>query len=335
MGLKKKLRVIQYGLGPIGIETARLVLKKSNMKLVGAVDISKDIAGKDLGEVLGTGKKLGVKVSDNAKGLFKKTKADVVLHTAGSRIPKIYDQLVEIVGGGLNIVSSSEELLFPLKGSSKLAKKIDALAKSKKVTVLGTGVNPGFVMDALPLFLTAVCQDVKQIHVERVVDAGTRRYPLQKKVGASMTPKEFRDKISRKELGHVGLIESLFIVAGKLGMNLDEVIETIDPVITKKAVKTKFFSLKPGDVAGIKHIAKGIRGGKTVLSLDLRMYIGAEDPHDAIRIVGTPDINLRIEGGVAGDKATAAVLVNSIDAVVNAKPGLTAITDIPAAYYTR
>jgi len=335
MALHKKLRVIQYGLGPIGIETARLVLKKSNMKLVGAVDISKDIAGKDLGDVLGTGKKLGVKVSDDAKALFKKTKADVVLHTAGSRIPKIYDQLVEIVGGGLNIVSSSEELLFPLKGSSKLAKKIDALAKSKKVTVLGTGVNPGFVMDALPLFLTAVCQDVKQIHVQRVVDAGTRRYPLQKKVGASMTPKEFHDKISRKELGHVGLIESLFIVAGKLGMNLDEVIETIDPVITKKAVKTKFFSLKPGDVAGIKHIAKGIRGGETVLSLDLRMYIGADDPHDAVRIVGTPDINLRIEGGVAGDQATAAVLVNSIDAVVNAKPGLTAITDIPAAYYTR
>jgi 4-hydroxy-tetrahydrodipicolinate reductase len=171
--------------------------------------------------------------------------------------------------------------------------------------------------------------------VERIVDAGTRRYPLQKKVGASMTPKEFYDKISRKELGHVGLIESLYIVAGKLGMDLDEVVETIDPVITKKAVKTKFFSLKPGDVAGIKHIAKGIKDGEAILTLDLRMYIGADDPHDWVHIVGTPEINLRIEGGVAGDQATAAVLVNSIDTVVNARPGLTAITDIPAAYFCK
>lgn len=332
---QKKIRVIQYGLGPIGIETAKLVLKKTNLKLVGAVDISKDIAGKDLGELLGTGKKLGVKVSDNARGLFKKTKADVVLHTAGSRMPRIYDQLVEIIGGGLNIVSSSEELLFPLKESSRLAKQIDRIAKAKKVTVLGTGVNPGFVMDALPLFLTAVCQDVKEVHVERIVDAGTRRHPLQKKVGASMTRKEFYEKIGRKELGHVGLVESLAMVAGRLGMVLDEVVETIDPVITKKAVKTRFFSLKPGDVAGIKHIAKGIKGGKTILTLDLRMYIGADDPHDSVRIVGTPEINLRIEGGVAGDQATAAVLVNSIETVLGAQPGLTAITNIPPAYYTR
>ncbi len=335
MALRKKIRVIQYGLGPIGVETAKLVLKKANLKLVGAVDISKDIAGKDLGDVLGTGKKLGVKVSDNAKALFRKTKADVVLHTAGSRIPKIYDQLIEIIGGGLNIVSSSEELLFPMKGSAKLARQIDRMAKAKNVTVLGTGVNPGFVMDALPLFLTAVCQDVKRVHVERVVDAGTRRYPLQKKVGASMTPKEFYEKIGRKELGHVGLTESLHIVSKKLGLDIDEVLETIDPVITKKPVKTKFFALKPGDVAGIKHIAKGIKKGEPILTLDLRMYIGAEDPHDAIRIVGTPEINLRIEGGVAGDQATAAVLVNSVANVVNARPGLTAITDIPAAHCMR
>ena len=332
---QQKIRVIQYGLGPIGIETAKLVLRKSGMKLVGAVDISKDIAGRDLGEVLGAGKKLGVEVSGSAKALFRKTKADVVLHTAGSRIPRIYDQLVQIMGGGMNIISSSEELLYPLRGSSRLAKKIDAMARANEVTVLGTGVNPGFVMDALPLFLTAVCQDVKKISVERVVDAGTRRYPLQKKVGAGMTPRAFREKIAKKELGHVGLLESLHLVAGKLGMALDEVVEAINPVIAKKALKTKFFSLKPGDVAGIKHIAKGLRGGEAILTLDLRMYIGARDPHDSVRIEGTPQIHLRIEGGVAGDQATAAVLVNSIESVVNAPPGLTTVTDIPAAHFIR
>jgi hypothetical protein len=229
--VQKKIRVIQYGLGPIGIETAKLVTKKSAMEIVGAVDISKDLVGRDLGEILGLDKTLGVKVTDNGKALFAKTRADVVLHTTGSRIRKIYPELEEIIQAGLNIISSSEELLFPLKENVELAKKVDNLAKEHKVTVLGTGVNPGFVMDALPLFLTVVCQDVKEIHMERIVDAGTRRYPLQKKVGAGMTTDAFYEKIGKKELGHVGLLESLYLVAEKLGMNFDNVIETIDPVV--------------------------------------------------------------------------------------------------------
>ncbi|HOD34940.1 MAG TPA: hypothetical protein PLR20_02570 [Syntrophales bacterium] len=335
MGLRKKILAIQYGLGPIGIETARLVLRKTGMEIVGAVDISRDLAGKDLGEILGFGDKTGIIVTDNAKALFSKVKADVVIHTAGSRIKKIFPQLEEIINAGLNVISSSEELLFPLKGNAGLAEKIDKLARMKNVTVLGTGVNPGFVMDALPLFLSAVCQEVRKIRVERVVDAGTRRYPLQKKIGAGMTTQMFHEKISRKELGHVGLLESLYLVAQKLGMGLDDVIETIDPVVAEKAVKTQYFSLKRGDVAGIKHIARGIRGGEVIITLDLRMYIGADDPHDAVHIVGTPEIRLRIEGGIAGDQATAAVLVNSIKTVVGAKPGLTTVSDLPAAHFTK
>lgn len=333
--VQKKIRVIQYGLGPIGIETAKLVTKKSGMEIVGAVDISKDLVGRDLGEILGLDKTLGVKVTDNGKALFAKTRADVVLHTTGSRIRKIYPELEEIIQAGLNIISSSEELLFPLKENVELAKKVDNLAKEYKVTVLGTGVNPGFVMDALPLFLTAVCQDVKEIHMERIVDAGTRRYPLQKKVGAGMTTDAFYEKIGKKELGHVGLLESLYLVAEKLGMTFDNVIETIDPVVAVKAVKTKFFSLKPGDVAGIKHSVRGINKAKDIVTLDLRMYIGAEGPHDSVHIVGTPEIKLRIEGGVAGDQATAAVLVNSVPVVVDARPGLATVKDLPAAHFKR
>ena len=335
MGLRKKIRVIQYGLGPIGIETARLVLKKSGMAIVGAVDISKDIAGKDLGEVLGLKEKLGIAVTDDAKGLFARTQADVALHTTGSRFKKIYPDLEAMIGAGLNIISSSEELLFPLKENSEWSERVDRLAKQHGVTVLGTGVNPGFVMDALPLFLTGVCQDVKRIHVERHVDAGTRRLPLQKKVGAGMAEKAFREQIAKKAMGHVGLLESLHLVAGNLGMTLDDVHEAVEPVITGKAVRTKFFSLQPGDVAGIKHTAEGIKDGEKVITLDLRMYVGCEQPHDAVHIVGTPEIRLRIEGGVAGDQATAAVLVNSIPPVIDARPGLATVKDLPAAHFTR
>ena len=327
----KKIKVIHYGLGPIGLATAMLILAKSDMEIVGAVDIAKEMAGKDLGEILG-GKPLGVHVTDNAPRLFSKVPADVVVHTAGSRLKRIFSQLEEILKGGKNLVSSAEELLFATPENADMAARIDALAKEKGVTVLGTGVNPGFVMDALPLTLTGVCHEVREVHVERIVDAGTRRHPLQRKIGAGMTPELFREKVAEKAMGHVGLRESLYLVADRLHFSLDEVRESVDPVIAEKPLKTAYFELKPGDVAGIRNLGEGFKGGKRILTLDLRIYIGADDPHDAIRIIGTPDLRLRIEGGVAGDQATAAMLVNSIPSVVAAPPGLATVKDLPAPY---
>jgi 4-hydroxy-tetrahydrodipicolinate reductase len=328
----KKTRVIQYGLGPIGLATANLILTKSDMEIVGAVDIAKELAGKDLGEILGRPEPLGVKITDNAELLFSKVRADVVIHTTGSRLKRIFGQMEEIIRGGKNIVSSAEELFYPSPENADLATKIHQLALEAGVTVLGTGVNPGFVMDALPLMLTGVCQEVREVHVERIVDAGRRRYPLQKKIGAGMTPELFREKIAGKVMGHVGLVESLHLVADRLRLSLDEIREQIDPVIAEKRLKTEYFELQPGDVAGIRHVAEGLREGRKIVTLDLRMYIGAEAPYDSVRIVGTPDISLRIDGGIAGDQATAAILVNSIPAAIAAQAGLKTVTDLPAPY---
>lgn len=328
----KKIRVIHYGLGPIGLATAKLVLSKSDMEIVGAVDIARDMVGRDLGEVLGKGSPLGVHVSDNAERLFAKVPADVVVHTAGSRLKGIFGQIEEILRGGKNLVSSAEELLFPIPENAELARKIDLLAREKGVTVLGTGVNPGFVMDALPLSLTGVCQEVREVHVERVVDASSRRHPLQRKIGAGMTPELFRQKIAEKAMGHVGLKESLYLIADRLHFSFDEVRETVEPVIAEGPLKTDYFELKAGDVAGIRNVGEGLRGGQKIVTLDLRMYIGAKEPHDSVRIVGTPELSLRIEGGVAGDQATAAILVNSIPSVIAASPGLATVKDLPAPY---
>jgi len=328
----KKIKVIQYGLGPIGLATANLVLTKPEMEIVGAVDIAKEMAGKDLGEILGREKPLGIKVTDNAELLFAKVPADVVIHTTGSRLKRIIGQLEEILRGGKNIVSSAEELFFPTPENAEMAARIDRLALENGVTVLGTGVNPGFVMDALPLALTGVCHEVREVHVERVVDAGTRRYPLQRKIGVGMTPELFREKIAGKAMGHVGLAESLHLIADRLHLAFDEIRETVEPVIAEKPLKTDYFELKAGDVAGIRNIGEGLREGRKLVTLDLRMYIGAEAPHDSIRILGSPDLSLRIDGGVAGDEATAAILVNSIPAVIDSAPGLKTVTDLPAPY---
>jgi len=330
---KRKIRVIHYGLGPIGLETAKLVLKKSNMIIVGAIDVAKDMVGKDLGEILHYERKLDVAVTDRPRDLFATVDADVVIHTAGSRIKTIYSQLDEIVAAGLNVISSSEELLFPYTYNAELAKELDMKAKERGVTILGTGVNPGFVMDALPLYLTGVCQEVYTIRVERIVDAGTRRYPLQRKIGVGLSEVQFREQVAQKALGHVGLVESLQFIVHYLGLSCDHIEETIDPVIAARPEKTEYFDLKEGDVLGIKHIVTGIKDGETIINLDLRMYVGADNPHDAIYIEGIPNISLRIEGGVAGDQATAAVLVNSTPEIVNSVPGLATVEDLPAPHF--
>ncbi len=314
-----------------GLAAARLVLAQADMEIVGAVDVDQSLVGKDLGEILQC-PPLGVHVTDLAQRLLEKVPADAVIHTTGSRLTRVAGQVEEILRGGKNLVSSTEELLFPAPENAALAERIHTLALEKGVTVLATGVNPGFIMDSLPLTLTGVCQEVREVRIERVVDAATRRHPLQRKIGAGMTPELFREKVKEKAMGHVGLRESLGLIAHRLGFPLDEVRETVEPVLAEGPLHTAYFALEAGDVAGIRNLGEGYSRGRRVVTLDLTMVIGAVDPHDRIRIFGTPNLDLRIEGGIAGDEATAAILVNSVPAVIAAAPGLQTVKDLPAPW---
>ena len=322
------IRVIHYGLGPIGLEAARLVLSKPSMKIVGAVDIAKEKVGKDLATLLGLSKPLGIVVTDKIEELFLKSPADIVIHTTTSFTKIIYSQLGQIIEAKMNIVSSSEELLFPALQAPELAHNLDILAKQKGVTILGTGVNPGFVMDTLPVCLTGVCTKVSRIEARRVVDASTRRGPLQRKIGAGLTEEEFRTKVAAKKLGHVGLLESVALIAAGMNWKLDNITETIDPMLAQQD-RTDFVTLAPGRVTGIKQIAHGTKNGASLITLDLRMYIGAENPHDYVKIEGTPPIEVTVQGGVAGDQATVAALVNAVPLVIQAPPGLKTMLEIP------
>jgi 4-hydroxy-tetrahydrodipicolinate reductase len=326
---ERTTRVIQFGLGPIGKETAKVVLQRKNLKLVGAIDIDPSLVGRDIGEVLGLDKLVGIKVSKNAASVFGHAKADVVLHTTSSFFKKVYPQLEKAVKSGLDVISSTEELLVPSHKNAKLTERLDKLAKENRVSVLGTGVNPGFVMDSLVLMLTGVCTDVKKIWVERVVDAGKRRLPLQKKVGAGISIEEFNERKKTGTFGHIGLIESLKLIAEGLGWKLEGIEETLDAMVADRDYDTKCVSVKAGWVTGIKHIARGIVKGLEAITLDLRMYVGAENPHDSVRIDGTPPVNLVIDGGIMGDIATVAMLVNSIPKVLASRPGVLTMRDIP------
>jgi hypothetical protein len=318
----KPIRVIQYGLGAIGRAATRLALSKPGIQLVGAVDRDPKIAGRDLGEVLGLDKKLGIVVTDKPVMLFAQTPADAVIHCTTSSFLEAYEQLVEIVRAGLHCVTSCEEAMFPYYRYRVLAGKLDDLCILKAAAVVGTGVNPGLVMDTLALLLTAACQRVEAIHVLRVVDAGSRRAALQRKVGVGLSEAAFDELNRQRKVGHVGLVESLVFLADALGWDLETLNESVAPVIADKRLKTEFFEVKPGAVAGVRQFARGAWQGREVLRLELQMYVGAPDPHDEIQIVGEPPLRLVLPGGVPGDIATPAILVNTVPRLVEARPGL-------------
>lgn len=314
-------RVVLYGLGDIGLGTGRLVLERKNLNLIGAVDVDERKAGKDLYELAGLEGESGIIVKKTLKEVIaEKGKPDVVLQTTGSYLKRIYPQLEEVISAGINVISSAEELLYPHLRNPELAVELDALAQKQGVTVLGTGVNPGFVMDTLPLVLSGACQRIDRIEAERVVDVSTRRKALQRKVGAGLTVSEFERKVAEGTFGHVGLLESLALVAVGLGWELDSMEETIEPAIAQKDMTG--LGIKKGLVTGIKQVGVGSRGGKEMIRLFLQISAGAEDPHDSITIYGVPDLIVSISNGTAGGIATAAALVNAIPQVVNAQPGL-------------
>lgn len=328
--MTNKYRVVQYGMGPIGQSCLRTILAKdSALELVGAIDIDPDKVGKDVADIIGRDEKTGLTVSADVQTVLESTKPDAVVHTTSSFLDRMYDQLILCAKSGVNVVSSTEELVFPFDRYPEISHQIDAAAKENGITILGTGVNPGYAMDALALMATGVCNEVTRIEVNRVVDAGLRRLPLQIKVGAALTAEVFEERKATGKFGHIGLVESVRLVASGLGWTLSRIDEQLNAVISERKVVTPYLTVEEGQVAGIHHSASGYIGDEEVLSLNLQMFVGAEDPRDAISVHGDPPIDLLIRGGIFGDTATVATLINGIPQVVSGVPGLATVVDVP------
>jgi 4-hydroxy-tetrahydrodipicolinate reductase len=331
--VKKKIRVIQYGIGPIGASIVKLLREKESIELVGAIDTDPGKVGRDLGEVVGASDApWGVKVSGDGKGVLEQS-ADVVMHTTSSSLPKVIDQLLGCLDVGSCVVSTCEELSYPFRTHPQLAAKLDSAAKESGVALVGTGVNPGFVMDKLLVTLAAVSQRIEHASAIRIVDASKRRLPLQKKIGAGLSVDEFKAKVQDGTIKHVGLPESVAMVADSLGLRVDEITETIEPKVASERVQTEFLTVEPGQAAGVHQIARGLSEGRELVYMELQMYVGAKDPADKVELQGHPNISLVIPGGSHGDIATASVAVNSIPVILEAPSGLRTSRDLPIGFF--
>ena len=324
----RPLRIAQFGLGAIGLATLRLAASKPWAQVVAGIDISPAMKGKSLAELTGEPSMQGVVHSTFADAL-EHARPDVVLHTAGSKVDSTFDQIEPMIRAGMLISSSCEELLYPALRSPKRAQEIDALCRRHGASVVGTGVNPGFVMDVLPVCLTGVSRSVRSIYVERVVNASTRRMMLQKKIGSGMDPQAFRDLFKAGKAGHAGFRESAALICHSMGWAFDEIVETCEPVIADHDIRTEFFEVAKGLTCGLHQVVTATVAGRTPLTMDLKMYLDAADPHDAAVIEGEPRLDMRLNGGVAGDDATIAALINAIPRLKKAGAGLHLMTDLP------
>lgn len=319
--------IVLVGLGDVGQAIARAALEKPELNVVAAIDPAH--AGKLLGDVIRhPAPKLTVATEPSRA--FAAARRGVVLHATGSRLREVLPQVRSAVDAGLCVVSTCEELAYPWwndpEGADALADRCDA----NDVAVVGTGVNPGFVLDRLPAMLAQLVGPVRRVRARRVVDASSRRPALQRKIGIGMSPDEFQAAYGRGEVGHVGLAESALLIADACGLDVEEV--DIEDEVQELVADEDVASATPvraGQVAGVEQSVRAFVDGVERVSLALRIHAGAEDAHDEVEVTGRFPLKLTVHGGVPGDEATAWAVVNAAPAVKRMH-GLVTVLELPA-----
>ena len=333
--MNQKYTVLQVGLGPMGQLIAKLLLKRQNISFKGVVDIDPKLTNKKFGSIINEDSDLIVR--SNFEELLSQETPDISIIATSSSLEKVAPLIKQAIVHGSNVISLCEELSYPYKKYPDLSEDLDSLARSSEVSILGTGINPGYLMDVLPIIMTAPCQKVDSIKITRMMNSGKRREPFQRKIGTGLSIEQFKEKISNKDItGHVGLEQSIQMICAALGFTYDEIEESIpDAIITEEDFITSYGEkVLKGNVRGLESKARAIRNDKAIISLDFFAYAGDHEEYDSIEINGIPDIHQKVIGGVHGDIGTAAMVVNSIPKVIDAPSGLITMKDISLPCYT-
>lgn len=331
--------VIGYGMGFMGQRIVELCLRKG-FNVVGAIDTDANLIGKDVGEIIGWGSDIGVKVTNDVQGLLKSVKADIVCHATATKLKPVYDQIKPCIEAGVNVVSISEELAYPWHTYPELSVEIDKNAKSHNVTVVGTGVNPGFSMEFLPIIFATACWEVDKVKVQRVADLSLFS-PTRGSLRWGKPPEEFRKGVLEGRIPlHTGLRESATMVADALGWKLDNITESWE-VITSKSVRTgPHFTVNPGEVCGALQKLVGTVKGEVKVEMIIYFMFCPKLEDDGVEagtitwIEGKPSMVMEEKGGPTqmGYLCTSARLVNIVPPVITAKPGLLSVIDLPTTF---
>lgn len=321
--------ILQIGFGPLGIQISKFIAQKSTVSTVAVVDLDINLIGNSLSEI---SEELSneIKIYGSTKDALDaiNVKPDVIIITTVSSLEKFISQVEEIAKFGIPIISTCEELSYPWVLQPELSKHLDQLCKANNIPCLGTGVNPGFLMDYLPSVFSSISKEIEHITVERVQNASPRRVPFQKKIGAGLTLEAFKTKEATGTLRHVGLKESVYLLANSIGLELDEVTESLDPVIAESAVSSGAVSANKGDARGVEQISHGYKNGVCKITMHFKAAIEEPKSFDRVTIKGVPNFTSEIDGGINGDIATCAITINSINSILKSPAGLQTMSSI-------
>ncbi len=332
--MDRKITFLSYGLGSIGIEILRSALHLGSLTPVGAVDKDPSKVGTDVAELLGLESALGVKVCASLAEALEQARPDVVFHATGSYLEDVADQLAELLEAGLPTVSTCEELAYPWRRHPEIARKLDHVALERRVALVGTGVNPGFAMDTLPIALSAVCANIRAVEVHRVVNVARRRRALQEKMGLGMSADEYYTRLGAGRFGHVGLEESAWMVAAAFGWELEDTESTVEPIIADRPKRTAYFYVPEGHVCGTRQTTSVACSGGRQIFLELLMEIEPSDERDEVKLDSDPPVHTVVKGGLFGDTATAAIVVNTAFSLLKAPPGLRSMWELTYVHHS-
>lgn len=327
--MSKKIRVIQYGVGAMGSNMVKLLSTKPDVQLVGAIDRDEAKIGRDLGDVAGLGQKLNVNVQFPPEKVLDSVGADMVLHATTAFIDDAFPQIITVLNRKMNLVTITQELFFPIGENLKKAMELDAKAKQIGVSLTAAGINPGFVMDIVPIVCSLPCWEIKKIFVRRIVDFSPYGPDEMSHIGAGFSASDFRKGVRNGTIGHIGLLEASAMVAHCLGLPIDELKQTKEPLFTQKGRKSEFATIPEGRVCGFKQEVMGLQGNDEKLRFSMMGIVSPDSEEDGVqlgdytRIEGTPSVDITIKEEISqkGGLGTAGVAVNMIPRVLEAPPG--------------
>jgi 4-hydroxy-tetrahydrodipicolinate reductase len=331
------IRVLVLGTGQMGSGVARLLLKKApRLELAGLFARRAERAGRDGGRLIGLDHEIGITISNDLAALARESRAKVAIQTTCSRLVDAFDEIAVLLRSGVHVVSIAEELAWPAAASAELAERLDLLACRHGVSLLGTGINPGFVLDWLPIVLSGACAEVRSIQAERVNDLSPYGPSVLRAQGVGLSPEAFAAGLQDGSvIGHFGFPQSVAMIAAALHWPIERIEEHREPIISRVVRSTPFVQVEPGQVAGCRHSAVAWSEGRAVITLVHPQQIHPElegvETGDSIRIQGTPDIHLGGRPEIPGGIATQALAVNMVPRILEAPPGLHGMMDLPAA----
>jgi 4-hydroxy-tetrahydrodipicolinate reductase len=326
--------VLVLGTGQMGCGIVRLLLEKQGLELVGVYGRRAERAGRDVGTAIGLGRELGLSIRGDLAELVEGVRPQVAIQATCSRLAEGAGEIETLLERGVNVISIAEEMAYPRARSPELAKRLDELAVAHGVTLLGTGVNPGFVLDLLVIALSGVCARVDAITAPRVNDLSPYGPSVLASQGVGLTPEAFHRQVENGTVvGHLGFPESIGMIAAALGWRIDRIEQSLEPIVSRVRRATPFVTVEPGLVAGCRQTAVAHRDGRPVIELIHPQQI---HPHleeivtgDCIEIAGEPPLRLSGSPEIPGGIATVALAINMIPRVLNAPPGLATMADLP------